>query len=362
MKKIIFILLTCFSLCAWISCTRNEAVASADKPGAENKYALYTVKEQALETSLRLPAQLNPYEVVSIFPRITGYVKTVPVDIGTEVKQGQILMELEAPDIEQNDVAAHERYIKSQSTYNLSRDGYQRLVKTAETKGAVSPGDLQSALSRMQSDSAMSNSEKASWMAMESMKNYLTVRAPFDGIITQRNIDPGALVVVGNKGDVKPMLELQQISTLRLQVSVPETYATQLKNNQKVFFTIEAIPGKLFDGIISRKANSLDQKFRSEMVEIDVTNTGNELMAGMYAEVTLPLNGHGNAIAVPQSALITSTEKKYIIKIQDHKAQLVNVITGNENNGMIEVFGDIKANNTIVEKASEDIKQDQVIN
>src|ERR1035437_7593360 len=342
MKKLIFITVTvCFPSFMWVSCSRSEANASEKKSAAPN-FQLYNVKEQALESTLRLPAQLNPYEVVSIYPRITGYVKNIPVDIGTEVKQGQILMELEAPDIEQNNISAHEKYIKSQASYNASKDGYFRLLKTSETQGAVSANDLQSAQSKMQSDSAMCNSEKASWMAMESMKDYLIVKAPFDGTITQRNIHPGALVVVGNKTDTKPMLELQEISKLRLQVNVPETFATQMKAGQKISFISDAVPGKIFSGNISRKANSIDQKFRSETVEIDVSNQDNVLMAGMYAEVLLPLNGHANASVVPQSAVITSTEKKYVIKIMDHKALLVNVITGNENNGMIEIFGEIK--------------------
>ena len=362
MKKLIFITVTvCFPSFMWVSCSRSEANASEKKSAAPN-FQLYNVKEQALESTLRLPAQLNPYEVVSIYPRITGYVKNIPVDIGTEVKQGQILMELEAPDIEQNNISAHEKYIKSQASYNASKDGYFRLLKTSETQGAVSANDLQSAQSKMQSDSAMCNSEKASWMAMESMKNYLIVKAPFDGTITQRNIDPGALVVVGNKTDAKPMMELQQIFKLRLQVSVPETFATQLEDKQKVFFTIEAIPGKIFNGILSRKANSLDQKFRGETIEIDVSNSDNSLMAGMYAEVLLPLNGHTNASVVPQSAIITSTEKKYIIKVQNHKAILVDITTGNEDKGMIEIFGDVKKGDDIIAKANEDIKQDQIIN
>jgi len=361
MKKIILITVTvCFPSLLWVSCSKNTTTTSENKSAADS-YLLYNVKEQALETTLRLPAQLNPYQVVNIYPRITGYVKSIPVDIGTEVKKGQILMELEAPDIEQSNVAAHERYIKSQATYNASKDEYTRLLKTAETRGAVSANDLQSAHSKMQSDSAMCNSEKASWMITESMKDYLVVKAPFDGTITQRNIHPGALVNGGNK-DMKPMLELQEITKLRLQVSVPETFATQLKTGEKISFVSDALPGEKFTGSISRKANSLDQKFRSEMIEIDVANSDNILMAGMYAEVLLPLNGHANASVVPQSSIVTSTEKKYVIKVVEHKAVLINVITGNENNGIVEIFGDIKAGDAIISKASEDIKENQLVN
>jgi len=343
------------------SCSRKENNTSEKKSDAVT-YHLYAVKTQAIATTLRLPAQLNPFYEVSIYPRVTGYIKTLPVDIGSVVKEGQLLMEMEAPDVEQNSVAAQERYIKVQATYRASKDNYYRLLNTAKTAGAVSPNDLQLAQSQMQSDSALCNSEKANWMAMESMKDYLTVRAPFDGTITQRNVHPGALVTTGNKTDMTPLLELQQISKLRLQVKVPETYATQLEDNQSISFVVDALPGKTFTGTISRQANSLDDKYRSEAFEIDVNNTSNVLMPGMYAEIMLPLKGHPNACIVPQTAVVISTEKKYVIKVQDNKTALVDVTTGNEDNGMIEVFGGIKEGDSVIEKANDEIKPEQVIN
>jgi len=364
MKKVFYISATVilFSL-TLASCSSKKSDPSEKKSVVAN-YSLYTVKMQALGTILRLPAQLNPFYEVSIYPRVTGYIKTLPVDIGSVVKQGQLLMEMEAPDVEQNSISAQERYIRVQATYRASKDNYYRLLNTAKTAGAVSPNDLQEAQSQMQSDSALCNSEKANWMAMESMKDYLIVRAPFDGTITQRNVHPGALVTPGNgnKMEMEPLLELQQISKLRLQVKVPETFATQLQDGQIVSFEVDALPGKTFTGAISRQANSLDDKYRSESFEIDVINSDNLLMPGMYAEVLLPLKGHPNACIVPQTAVVISTEKKYVIKVQNNKAVIVDVTTGNEDKGMIEIFGDVKAGDSVIENANDEIKQDQIIN
>src|ERR1700739_3404283 len=207
MKNIfnISIIAILFSL-VFISCSTKENSISEKKSDAIT-YSLYTVKTQAIPTTLRLPAQLNPFYEVSIYPRVTGYIKSLPVDIGSVVKAGQVLMEMDAPDVEQNSLSAQERYIKVQATYRASKDNYARLLNAAKTAGAVSPNDLQLAQSQMQSDSALCNSEKANWMAMESMRDYLTVRAPFDGTITMRNVHPGALVTVGSKTDMKPLLE-----------------------------------------------------------------------------------------------------------------------------------------------------------
>lgn len=364
MKRIIILTISIFLILICLnSCNRNGSKEKNKSSSAtSNKsYTLCSVKRQALPTILRLPAQLNPFETVDIFPKVNGYVKEMLVDLGTKVKQGQILMIMEAPEVEQNSLSAHERFIRSQAPYNESKDKYSRLLITAKTSGAVSPNDLQSSLSKMQSDSVWSNSEKASWQAMESMKDYLVVRAPFDGTITQRNIHPGALVTIGNKGDSKPMLELKQTRKLRLQVNVPETYAPQLGINQTISFNVEGIPGKAFTGTIARQANSLDDKYRNETIEVDVLNPDNLLMPGMYAEVLLPMKGHDNALIAPQSAVITSTEKKYVIKVIDHKAMVIDVQTGNESNGMIELFGSLTAGDSLIVNAGDEIKPNQII-
>ena len=138
--------------------------------------------------------------------------------------------------------------------------------------------------------------------------------------------------------------------------------ATQLQDAQNISFVVDALPGKTFTGTISRQANSLDDKFRSESIEIDITNTGNILMPGMYAEVLLPLKGHSNACIVPQTAVVTSTEKKYVIKVENNKTVLVDITTGNEDKGMIEIFGDIKVGDSVIEKANDEIKPNQIIN
>jgi RND family efflux transporter MFP subunit len=363
-KNIYLSVAVCSLAIALSSCSKNEAATTSKNPSTVNSttYALYSVKVQALGDVLRLPAQLSAFEYVDIYPKVTGYIKTISVDIGSQVKEGQVIMAMEAPEVEQNSLAAHERYLKALATFSSSKDSYYRLAEAAKTTGAVSPNDLQIAQSKMESDSALCNSENANWEAMKSLKDYLIVKAPFDGTITQRNIHPGALVTVGSKTDAAPMLELQQISKLRLQVKVPETFATQLAVDQKVSFTVEALPGRTFTGTISRQANSLDEKYRSESVEIDVVNNDRLFMPGMYAEVLLPMTGHSNACIVPQSSVVTSTEKKYVVKVTNHKAVIVDVSTGNENNGMIEVFGNIVPDDSVIVKAGDDIKQNQYIN
>ena len=182
MKRTIYLpIVVCLLAITLSSCSKNEAATSNKIPSSFNStaYALYSVKEQALGNVLRLPAQLSAYEFVNIYPKVTGYIKKIMVDIGSQVKEGQVIMEMEAPEVEQNSLAAYERYLKALSSFNSSKDSYYRLLDAAKTSGAVSPNDLQIAQAKMQSDSALCNSEKANWEAMKSLKDYLIGTSSF---------------------------------------------------------------------------------------------------------------------------------------------------------------------------------------
>src|SRR5580698_8505955 len=200
------------------ACSENKA--SENKTEATNAAPHYTiakVEKAKVSEQLKLPAQLAAYQEVDIFPKVNGYVKTVSVDIGSHVKKGQILMTLEAPELDQAVVQAKEKYARAKSDYTIAKENYERLKEASETPGAISPLDLATAKSKAEADSSLSNAEKANWQMQQTMMDYLIVTAPFAGVITSRNVHPGALVSAEAK-DSKPMLELKQVDHLRLQV------------------------------------------------------------------------------------------------------------------------------------------------
>src|SRR5579872_4994005 len=251
MKKQIFIILPAAALFLY-GCSDNKAAdkTSAD-PAAAPHYELTKADRHNIEQQFRLPAQLAAYQEVSIFPKVNGYVKTVSVDIGSHVRQGQLLMVLEAPELDEAAVQAKERYARAQSDYAISKDNYQRLLEASHTPGAISPMDLATARAKRDADSALSNAERASWQQQQVMTEYLRVTAPFTGVITQRNVHPGALVSAEAK-DTKPMLELKEVDHLRLQVDIPESVAGGLRTGDSVSFFLSAFPGKKFTGRLSR--------------------------------------------------------------------------------------------------------------
>ncbi|RYC72112.1 efflux RND transporter periplasmic adaptor subunit [Spirosoma sordidisoli] len=346
---------------ALCSCHSGDSAESDRKKSAPatksapSSYRIGAVTRQSLAQTVQLPGEFHAYQEVTIYPRATGFVERVLVDRGSAVRKEQVLMVLDAPETEERLAAARSNTLKAQAMLVASREHYRRLLASNKVAGSVSALDLETAQARVQADSASVLGEQANYRAMAKLKSYLTVSAPFDGFITERNVHPGALVGSGARQD-RPMLVLQQQTRLRLIVDVPETYSPQMKEGESVAFTVSAMPGKTFTGKISRRSGSMNQQFRSETVEIDIDNRSRTLRPGMFAEIILSAAGTPGALAVPTSAVIASTERQYVIKVEDGRARHVPIRRGQKSGDMTEIFGDLTPNDKIIINAREDIK------
>ena len=338
------------------ACSSNKEEKKEEAKAAPTNYALATVQKGGVATTIKLPAQLVAYQEVSIFPKVNGYVKNVLVDIGSKVSQGSLLMTLEAPELEQAALQAKEKYARSKADFSIDKERYLRLMEASKTAGAISPLDISTIKAKMDADSALCNAEKANWQMQQTMLSYLKVTAPFTGVITERNVHPGALVSASIK-DNKPMLELKQVAHLRLQVDIPESVAANLKNKDTVSFYVSAFPGKKMVGFINRKSDNINAQYRSERMEIDVMNKDGVLSPGMFANVVLNSNGNTNAMFVPKSAVVTSTERKYVLTMKDGKIKKVDVSTGNTTAASIEIFGALQVGDTVIANANDEIKE-----
>ncbi len=343
-----------------VSCSHREKpvdmTGSAGKPGKESKYEIGTVTEKPLSSYVKLPGQLKPFEEVNIYAKVNGFVRSVSVDRGSEVKKNQVLLELEAPEIESQVQAAVSKFTQAQENAVASREKYRRLKDAAKEEGAVAPLDLDNALSKMKADEAVVMSEKSNVASMNNIKEYLTVTAPFDGIIVQRNISAGALVGPGSKANDQPLLVLQHLQKLRLEVYIPEAYVDKVDLKRPVRFTFNAIPGDEREAMISRSANALSN-MRSEAIEIDVQNKKQILKPGMYAEVKIPLLSDAASILVPNNAIVRSTERHYVIAVKDGKAVFKEIKEGLSADNFTEVFGDLKESDEIILHATDEIKE-----
>jgi membrane fusion protein, multidrug efflux system len=330
---------------------KKDADPEVKNQAISNK--VVSVKKSGVATLIKLPAQLFAYQEVSIFPKVNGYVKVVYVDIGSEIHTGQLLMLLEAPEIIQAVSQAREKYAQAKTGYDIDRENYARLLEASATAGAISPLDLSSAHSKMEADSALANAEKSNWQIQQTMEEYLKVVAPFDGVITERNVFPGELVNAASKE--KPMLELKEIKRLRLKVDVPEALAGSFKTNDTISFYTSTFPGKKMTGRIARQSMNVNAQLRSERMEADIDNKNKILQPGMYADVVLYSAGNMNALSVPRSALVISTEGKYVIAVRNGRNIKVDVLTGNETKDSIEIFGQILAGENVIEHANDEI-------
>jgi membrane fusion protein (multidrug efflux system) len=318
------------------------------------------VKKGKLSTTIAIPGELTPYQEVDLYAKVNSYVKTLLVDIGSEVHQGQLLVVLEAPEINSQLAEAQSRIKQMEAVYFASKATYDRLYSTSKTPGTVSQNDLEQAEAKKNSDYANVEAAKSSLKEVAANLNYLEIRAPFDGVITSRNVNLGAYVGPGGKS-TDPLFVLQDQKRLRLVVSVPEIYTGGLNSKDEVNFSVEALPNQKFTAQVKRLAGALDVKLRSERLEMDVFNKDKKLLPHMFAEVNVPLPSRDSAFIVPKTAVVTSTEKVFVVKIVNRRAVWVDVKKGFQSGDLMEVYGDLKTGDSVAKQATDEIRDGSVV-
>jgi RND family efflux transporter MFP subunit len=329
----------------------EQTQEAAETPTVE----LVPVTKGKLSSTIAIPGELIPYQQVDLYAKVNSYVKKLMVDIGSEVHAGQLLVVLEAPEINSQLAGAQSRIKQYEAVYFASKATYDRLVSTSKTPGTISLNDLEQAEAKKNADMANIEAAKSALKEVSANLAYLEIRAPFDGVITSRNVNLGAYVGPGGKGS-DPLFTLQDQNRLRLVVSIPENYTGSLSNKSEVSFTVKALPNQKFTAQVKRLAGALDEKLRAERLEIDVYNKGKKLLPHMFAEVNVPLPDGDSTFIVPKTAVATSTEKVFVVKIVNNKAQWVDVKKGITNGDMIEIFGDLKPEDKLVKVASDEIR------
>jgi membrane fusion protein, multidrug efflux system len=341
----------------------HQAPAPVQSAKKSDNYKLDVIRQGNVGASLQLPGVLQPYYRVDMYPKVNGFVKELYVDRGSIVHQGQTLAVLEAPEIDQQYFAAQSKYLQAQALYITSKDSYNRLLSTSAVPGTVAANDLELAKSKMVIDSENVDADYADLKAQETERGYLTITAPFNGVITERNISLGTLVGPTTKiENTMPLLILEEWDKLRLTVNIPEAYCDLVGNKTPVTFTLDALPGQTFNASISRSAASLDMKFRSETVEIDVINNKGLIKPGMYAEVNIPLQRKNPPLIIPTGAIIKSTERHYVIVVTNGATHYVDIKEGNSHNDSTEIYGPLQEGDSVISNANDEIKEGIKVN
>lgn len=325
------------------ACDRSAAEAppgGATQPGPP-QVEVVPVKSEMLHLTVALPGELMPYQAVAIYPRVTGFVEQIPVDRGSVVRKGALLARLSAPELADQRAEAESKSAGQQTTV-------ERLRAASATPGVVAGHDIELA-------EASLSAEKARVSSLKTLESYLVVRAPFDGVITERNVHPGALVGPPSGAAAVPMLRLEQVNRLRLTVAVPEVDVGAIAEGAPAEFTVQAWPGKHFSGVVKRVSHVVDPKTRTMPVELDVTNSEGKLASGMYAEVKWPVVRTAPSLLVPTAAVGQTTERTFVDRVRDGVVEQVPVRRGAPVGDHIEIIGPLSPGDTVLKRASEEL-------
>ncbi len=348
------ILTFAFSAC---SSQKEEDKSETKKEVKAVNYPTAAVQLMNPEYEISVPAELKPYEQVEVHAKVGGFVKQLLVDRGDYVRKGQLLAVLEAPEMEQSYLSSKSSEQKVYNDYIYSKQAYERLEEAAKTNGAVAGIELDRARTAMESAKSAYDASKAGTAHSSQLKNYLRITAPFDGIVSERNVSVGALL---GPGANTPLFRIAQGNKLRLTLALPEKHAASVQENMKVQFTVSSQPGKVFDAILSRTSGLLDQQDRSLTLEFDVKNNDGELRGGDYAQAKLKLKRKNPSFWVKSKSIMNTQSGIFVLALQDNAIRKIAISEGVRLDTLTEVFGDLLTDERILLKPSEEIKEGKI--
>jgi RND family efflux transporter MFP subunit len=354
---------------------RGSAETRAESPPDAARKTLEPVSVQVvrperhdLARSTSIPASVEAFEQTTLYAKTAGYLRWIKVDIGDRVHKGEVIAEIDVPEmvpeykgseaeIERataNIENARAELERAKAELQLKKITYERLKSIREQEPDVLPQqDVDDAQAQFEVARAMvsvaeskikvatsevgrAEAARARWATL---LEYAKIRAPFDGVVTRRYVDPGALIQqASSQTNVSPVVTVARVDTLRVFIDVPEPEVLFVKKGNPATITVDSLPGKVFEGTTTRFATALDPKTRTMRTEIDIPNRGGELRPGMYGRVKLTLEHRANALTVPASALIVEGNKVYIFTVVDGKARRTEVQTGFDDGIRVEII------------------------
>ena len=344
--------------------------------GTPPEVEVIRVVAQKLNTTVKLPGQLTAYEVVDVYPKVTGFVKWIKVDRGSRVKAGEQIAQLEAPELLAQRAQAQAQLQSSESQLSaaqakLAADQatYQRMEAAAKTPGVVAANDLEVAQKAAQAGeanvAALQKTAKAAQEALRAISQleaYLNITAPFDGQVTNRYVHPGALVGSGGgPGAMTPIVQIQTLTRHRLVVPVPEYDAAGIPEGTEVSFTVPSFPGRTFYAPIARISGAVDVKTRTMPVELDVRDAKAELSPGVFCDVAWPLRRAYPTLFVPATAVGSDLERAFVIRVRNNRAEWVDVKTGATSGNLVEVFGDLHEGDQVALRGTDELRPDTLV-
>jgi RND family efflux transporter MFP subunit len=349
---------------------------------ARNKLANYTdanaaptvnLTQPVLQNSAQeiiLPGNIQAFTMAPIYARATGYVKAWYHDIGAHVKKGELLAVIETPELDQQLAQAKADLATAQSNAALAKvtaERYQGLI----AQNAVSQQDTDNAVSQLQARNTEVTSAQANVQRIEQMQSFQRIEAPFDGVITARNLDIGQLVSsagstmtpgAGTTSDSKAVFDIAAIQTLRVFINVPQIYAPDAKDGVTATLTLPQYPGRTFRGRLVRSSDAVDPASRTLLAEVDVDNRSGEILPGSYTEVHLKVRSSAPALIIPVSALIFDQTGLHVATVDSSShAHIVRIVPGRDSGTTMEVLSGLNAGQSIIANPPDSLTDGELV-
>jgi RND family efflux transporter MFP subunit len=314
--------------------------------------------EGAAAQEIVLPGTVQPFTDAPIYARTTGYLRKWYADIGARVKAGQLLADIDTPEVDQQLNQARADLATAEANQKLAKttaDRYRDLIKT----DSVSRQDLDNANGALEARDSAIASARANVNRLEELHAFARIEAPFDGVVTARNVDVGALVTAGSG---RELFHVASVQRLRVYVNVPEVYSRAASPGIKANLTLAEYPGRNFEGTLARTSQAIDVASRTLLTEIDVDNKGGELLAGSYVQAHLKLASAEAAMKLPVNALIFGSDGLQVAKVINGKAVLSTVTLGRDFGDSVEVLTGLTPADSVIVNPPDSLESGTAVN
>jgi RND family efflux transporter MFP subunit len=337
----------------------SRAVAESRLTQRTQEAAIPTVavvfpKEGAPTQEIILPGNTQAFSDAPIYARTSGYLKHWYSDIGAHVQKGQLLADIETPEVDQQLLQARADLDTAQANLNIAKitaTRWQDLV----SNGSVSQQETDQAVNNLSAVKAAAESSAANVRRLEQLQSFEKIYAPFDGIITARNTDIGALIDAGANTQPRELFHMAAIRTLRLYVAVPEVYSRAAHSGAPATLTLDEFPGQIFHGTLVRNANSIDIASRTLLVEVDVDNPTGQLLPGAYVFVHLKLPDQTRSVTIPSNTLIFRKEGLQVGLVRNGKAELIPVKISRDYGNSVEIVSGLQPTDAVIVDPSDSL-------
>lgn len=342
--------------------TERRALAKETEKLALPTVAVTRPGAEPASDELMLPAQLQAYTESSIYSRTSGYLLRWHKDIGSHVNKGELLAEIDTPEVDQELSQARATRQQIEAQLQLAKTSAERWNNLRKTD-SVSQQEADQQTSAYTQAQANLAAAEANVRRLEQLESFKRIYAPFSGVITRRNTDMGALITAGSSGQTKELFDIAQVDPLRVFVSVPQMNAPSMRKGMKAYIELREYPGQKFAGQVVRTADAIDPATRTLLTEIDVPNKEGRLLPGAYAQVRFAVPVAFTRISVPVNALLFRAEGPRVAVVgADSKVHLRAVTIGRDFGTKVEILGGLDANDQIVVNPADSLEDGQQVN